>query len=292
MIKMSQPYNDTLPCMVEYTNLPKGKIMADNYDSILYIKHTAKGFRMFSLKYLKAQPHIFLNLNDLKSHKSRYTYNSYILTGPLEETIIKQLGIIDEFQGIYPDTLFFALENITSKKLPVNPNITYTLKKQYQIYGKIITRPDSIIIEGIPSIIDTIQYINTEKKKLNEIYEDKLLKLQLIKPLQTSKIRLSNDSVNVIITVEKYTEASISVDLYAIGADTLKLKLFPDKVTITYLVALKDYDKISPTMFTAVVELDKKYLKRKTLKIRLEHYPKFVKVKEIQPERVEYIILR
>ncbi len=292
MIKLSDDYYDTINCKINYVNIPEGKTILNSSDTTISLRLYARGFRLFSLKYMNSRPEITVNLQKTKLHKSRYTYSSYILTRPFIQSIKDELDIANEIESIYPDTLSFVLEDIISKKVPVVHKLQFSFAKQYQQYGNLKVSPDSITIKGLPSRIDTIRKIFTESKELADISKSRSVTLLLEKPLKTKSFFMSSDTVNVFIPVEKFTEASIEIPIEIKDEQESKIKLFPDKVNITYLVALKDYDKVGQDMFDAVVSPGHSKLNSRTLSVELERHPVFIKIKQINPSKVEFIILK
>lgn len=292
MIKLSNDYHDNITYKVKYTNIPDGKTILNTSDSVITLRLYARGFRLFSLKYLTSRPVVRIDLQNTKLHKSRYTYSSYILTEPLVQKINKDLRLENAIESIFPDTLSFVLENIISKKVPVIPKVSLTFAKQYQQYGNLQLKPDSVIIRGMPSSIDTIHKVFTMEKELLELNKSSSLSLDIIRPIKSKSFSISSDTVNIFIPVEKFTEASIEVPIKLANEEVTKIKLFPEKVNIKYLVALKDFDKINQEMFDAVADINQAQINSRTLNVKLERHPSFIRIKQVTPSKVEFIILK
>lgn len=292
MIKMSGDYESSIQYSIKYTSIPEGKLLTQDADTTLRLDIRAKGFRIFSLKYLRSKPQIAISLEDYKIHKNRYRYGSYLLTSSLRNMINERLDIGNEITGIYPDTLNFILEKTIRKKVPVRQNITFSFKQQHQLYGSVSCSPDSVIISGPPSLIDTIRFVETSLVKLGELHEDANTRVSLINPDSRSLVRLSTDSCTLNVPVANYTEQKAEIPVQVLNAGGKRVKLFPEKIEITYLIALPDYNKVSNDMFEAVVDLHDITEYNKTLDIKLAHHPGFVKIIRIRPEKVEYIILK
>ena len=67
------------------------------------------------------------------------------------------------------------------------------------------------------------------------------------------------------------------------------MKIFPEKVQITYIVGFSDFDRVSEQMFAARVD----YLKRDNgnrLSVEITRHPDFVKILKQDPSKVEYLI--
>ncbi len=75
--------------------------------------------------------------------------------------------------------------------------------------------------------------------------------------------------------------------------DRVSIKTFPEKVKITYFVALIDYNRVDHEMFKAQVNIPViGKLTPGKLKVNIVQFPSFVKIRKIVPDKVEYIILK
>ena len=93
------------------------------------------------------------------------------------------------------------------------------------------------------------------------------------------------------MNVTKYTEASIELPLvYENVPAGYGIKTFPDKVTVKYNVALKNYEKINPANFTAVIDYNEIKSGVNKLKVILTKYPNEINSPKIIPAKVEFII--
>ncbi len=289
---MSKEYYSNIEYPLVYTNIPGDKLLTNSPDSTLILRVKSKGFRLFSIKYLKKHRAIGINLSRTNLRKSRYENTTYVLTSSLKKDIEKKLYLTDKLISISPDTLHFNIEEIVNNKIPVRPDISITYKKQYLLYDSIKLNPDSIIVRGSQETIDTIKFIKTAKIELLNLSENKSFALKIIKPITSPNIKYSTDTINVFIPVEKFTEATIEIPVGILNNDSINIITFPEKVQLTYLVALKDYKRIYPEMFSAGINYNENIKNNKNLKLKVSKQPDFVKITKIKPEKVEYIIFK
>jgi len=289
MIKMSKDHYSDIKYPIQYTSFPQDQTITNVKDSTIYLKIQSKGFNLFNSIYFKKKKAFKLNLRSLNIHANRYTTGHYLLADEILVQIKNQFKNPDNIVSISPDTIFFQLEEIAAKAVPVQMNLTVSTKKQFGIYGEITYSNDTIIITGPPSVIDTIQRIQTEQIDLRNLDRSTDFKIELIKPKQ-GLVDLSLDSIRVNIPVEEYTESVLTIPLSLISNDQLKLRLFPNEVKVTYLVALKDFQTVNAKMFEAQINFNPNRLR--TQKVELQRHPSFVRISRIEPEIVEYIILK
>ncbi len=287
MIKMSKEYNTDVEFPIEYTNFPQDQTITNIKDSTISLKLESKGFNLFSDLYIKKKKPFRVNLRSSRIHSNRYTLGNYVITSTLLPQIRMQFEDAENIIGISPDTLFFHIENISSKIVPIEFDINISTKKQFDIYGDIRKSIDSVIVYGPPSIIDTVNSIKTAKLSLNQIDKSVKNKLALLKP-KGLNIDYSVDSVELDIQVEEFTEGVIIIPFNYV-ADR-EIRFFPNEVSVRYLVALKDFQNIKAEMFEAQVIFNPN--RQRTQKVQLSKFPAYIKINRIEPETVEYIILR
>jgi hypothetical protein len=155
--------------------------------------------------------------------------------------------------------------------------------------GKLKITPDSVIVSGPKSIIDTLTSIKTIPEKLTGLRKSITLELDLE---SIDKLAYSLKEVVINIPVEKFTEESIEIPIEVINMpDSLFLRTFPANIEITYRVGLSDYKKVNEHMFVAVLDYSAKESSiGNKLAIELVKVPEYVQVTNFSPKSVEYII--
>lgn len=289
---LSKEYTATIDHPIRYYNFPKDKVLVGKLPNYISIKVNAYGFAILREKYrLKTSfDAIDLNVKNLglrkiTGSKSKY----YILTRYEQAKIARQLRKEIKLLEIYPDTIYFDLADIVSKKVNVYPDVDFTLDKQTMLNGEISVEPDSILISGPQTIIDTIDSVKTDFQNF-----------KLLSKLITRNVALQAmdgiiyNTKRVIVTIpaEKFTEKKIKKDIKIKNLpDTLILKLFPNHIDVSYQAALSNFDKISTEDIILSVDFnDTKESLSNKLKLQLESYPAEAKKIKYYPTHVEFII--
>ena len=289
LIKMSNEYTTDINFPVKYINPPANQILTHTKDTVISIKLTSRGFELLNVMFYETRSALNINLSGSNILKNQHTSGNYILTKDINTQILNQLEYTDRITKISSDTLRFELEQIISKKIVVISDIRYAPKVQHQIYGEIKISPDSITISGPPSILDKIDSIKTKAARFLDIEKDINTRLELSKPIDDNKLTLSPDSVNLYIPVQKVTENVIEIPIVIRNADSNTIKLFPENVKATYIIALKDYSNFQTDMLSIGIRFDKNK-NRQTLEVFRQ--PSFIKITNLEPETVEYIIIK
>ncbi|MBW6489571.1 MAG: hypothetical protein K0B15_00120 [Lentimicrobium sp.] len=295
MIKLTYEYEVKINFDVEAASLPKGKILTSNADSVISITVKATGIDFYSRMIKARTKPLQIELRNLNLHRKADQYFGYLRTSRNFSTFSSQLPSGVEILAIEPDTLHFIFEKTWTKLVVVKPDVSLKFSRQYQLYDSVSINPDSIWISGLKNIVDTIRSISTEQKTYSSLKSGLIEKLALIKPEFYPPISFSSDSVEIKLEVEKFTEAKIEVPV-RMNVNKLKgssYRTFPEKVEIICLVAMKDYTRLDPSMFTLFADPESgKETNRNRIPVTVGTAPSFVKVIKIEPDMVEYLIIK
>ena len=108
--------------------------------------------------------------------------------------------------------------------------------------------------------------------------------------LLDGKIKSNFKEVRAAVKVEKYTEMDIQVPIKV--SDSLKLRFFPETISVKCLVAIKDYASITPEQFSVAVDREQLKAMQPLLDVRLAAWPQYVQVLSTNPDKVEYLIVQ
>jgi len=294
LIKLSKEYTEILVFPVSYTNIPAGKLIANDPDTTLTLHLKSKGFRILSNKKFFKPHAINVDIGSYIRKKKNSSTDYYILSVELNSTVGDQIHYPNEVISISPDTLHFRLEKVYSKKVPVKLMTTISFSQQYELADSVKYDPDSVLISGPHAAIDSINFIETVPKVLSNLNSNQTLVLSFNPKYNLFKVTTSASSVKILIPVDKFTEATIELPILIINNDNNYIvRTFPEKVKVTYLVSLANFKNVKPTMFSAVSDISKAMLsKSKKLKVEVIKYPSYVRIQKIQPEKIEFILLK
>jgi len=225
-----------------------------------------------NFKYLKHKNKLYFATNATKSIINKKLENNNII-----------------IYNISPDTIFAEYTTTISKKVKIIPNIKFKLKQQF-LLKKLLLTPDSINITGAKIILDTLKNVNTEELNLGII--DKTIKRN-VKLAKIKNLNFKENRTNVELIVEKFTQAKIKIPIKIINIpDTSSIMLIPTNTTISYNVALNDFNKIKATDFKIIFDYSKISESNNFSQIQLVKYPSFIKNINISPQQVKYIIYK
>lgn len=293
VIKLSKNFSSSVSYNVEYQNIPDGYILEKISDTVITVGLDAQGFNLVRQLLAKRKPVLNIDLSGIKVHSEKGSFSAYLTSSALSKKIASQTGTQREINFIAPDTLWFSFLSEYKQRVAVSHQVSYQLRSQHMLYDSIEVVPDSIWVFGPQKLIDTIRFVPTVNQTLNDLFENQNINLALQAP-PNRLISYSDPIVEVQLKVEKFTEKAFELPIRIINTESNDmLRIFPEKVSVTCLVALKDYKRVEAAMFeAAVIYKPAEDQVSSKLKIELTNYPSYVRIARIEPERVEYILVK
>ena len=128
------------------------------------------------------------------------------------------------------DTLFFRFSAVHNKKVPVVPVSLLTFKSQYMSRGELQILPDSVVVEGEPSLLESVHQVYTTPIRHFDVSEN-ISGLTALEPIRGLHIETSE--IFYSLEVSRYVEfvKEIPVTIDGVPSDR-KLMVFPSTVTV------------------------------------------------------------
>ena len=287
MTKLSKEYDSTIKYPVSYKNLPNDKLLQEAPLSVVSIHVKATGFKLISENIFPKNLEI-----DATKLTSKSITDYYLLLNQHRLSLQRQMKtgvLIDHF---IIDSIHFNLGLLKVKKVPIILLSDFTYATGFELNGAINVTPDSIIINGPESILDTIDFISTElllKKELNTSVKEELM----IKSFTAiSNVKLQEKKVSISALVEKFTEGTLEVPFQVINLpEEMTINTFPKVVKVTYRVALSNFNIITTSSFS--IECDYNMSRKNNLSYlipKLVEKSSLVKNARISPLKIDFII--
>ena len=292
-IKLANEFNAVIEMPLTFTNIPKNKSLVGMSDSLIQVEIVEKGSDLFRMTYLQKPGPATISLKGISLSYKNGVYEGIVIPSTFISDIEHEHDFLGKIITIKPDTIFLTFENQSSRKLPVKASLDLTFEKEYMLYGNILLEPDSVMVKGPARIMEKLDSADLGVISYQNLRNNMVLDKRF--PYDSSHYFLdfSPQVIKVTIPVEKYTESEIDADILVINNQDYRIKTFPDKVRIYYNIALKDYSRADPGMISAVADFSNVNVAADDrVKIRIEHHPEFIQINKIEPEKVEFIIIK
>ena len=290
LIKLSNTYTVTYNFKINYTDLPVDQKITSVADSNVNVSFTAKGFSLMNLE-------LFSNLKQLRVQLSNYTLlnekdNFYkISTQEIKKFLSEEVKIPADNIVFSKPFLGLEMESLYTKKVKVVENLAINFKEQYGLYGNIIVTPQKITVYGPKNILDTLQTIYTQNSRLDGVEQEQSFTAELINP-NPKLLGFEPKNVTVNFNVEKYTELSFEVPVET-GSMGNEITIFPKTVKLSFKIAQKDFNTVTPDYFSVSPETDGIDLNKVSkLKLKISKKPTQTLDERLTPSEVEFLIIK
>ncbi len=285
LIKLSANYTVTEPLTIGIKDAPADLVVI-NGNQELKVTLSTSGFELLNYYFKPASKRkVNISLEEVPLHKDSESTYSFSISYA-KERVAKFLTIEPSDVSFDENRISIRMEQLDSLKVKVMPNLDLSYEKQYNRHGRIQITPDSVTIYGPKTKLKEIDNIYTENISLKNVNSN----IDINVPLVTDDmINVDNKDVNIKINVEKYTEAIANVKIK--NNSNKKLRLFPEKVNIKYIVSLTDYNIIKDNSFVISIDTADISSENNVLPVYLIDYPSNTRIISIEPKEVEYIII-
>lgn len=287
LIKLSEDYTTQTLFHVAFEEVPAEKWVKEENLQVKLSLNT-DGFHTLKLSMIReAKRKVTLPLSEVPyrlENGTTYSFGSQYVA----EQIANLLDINASDITMNEAKIYFNMEPLMSKVVPVELRSDIKTARQYGVYGIPILDPAMVTVFGPKDVIDTVRTVKTELLAQANATESFSATVPLL--LTEGQIQCATKTVKAAIRVEKFTETEIMVPIEA--PDSLRVRFFPEAMTVKCLVAIKDYGSLVPDDFSAVFDARQFEDRQPLLDVRLAAWPQNVQVLEAKPEKVEYIIVQ
>ena len=285
---LSKDYTTTLHYEASFVDLPNDKLLIDDKNVNLHLQVIAPGFTILA-HHLSFRKNIPLSVSTFIPKRKGNKWNYYWLgkqsISQLQEVLPNNMQLLH----IQPNRIDLLLDDKAERVLPIQIKTDLSFKDLFRQKEPIRLEPSTITISGPRAVVEVFNTIGTETLKIDDINANSSGTIN-IKPLNHSEINYSLSNVSWELKVEQFTEGKMVLPLSIKNVPKgYEIKLFPNEVTINYLVSLDKFDLVKRDMFGTNVNFDNN---KKRLPIDLIRQADFVENVRVVPEKVEYFLIK
>jgi hypothetical protein len=285
LVKLSEDYVTQTTFRLQLEEMPADKWVSSDEQSVK-MSLNIDGFHTLRYKMIRDR-FVSIPLNEVSfrlENGNIYSFSSQYVA----EKVAEKLGINASDITMNDAKIYFTMEVLKSKVVLVVLHSDITTARQYDIYGIPMLDPSSVTIYGPQEVIDTIKTVRTKPLTMNNVSQT----FSAIVPLDLLEGKLHSNvkEVKAEVQVEKYTEMDIEVPIQA--TDSLKLRFFPEMMSVKCLVAMRDYASITSESFKVAVDKQQLKAMQPLLDVSLASWPPTVQILSTRPDKVEYLIVQ
>ena len=287
LIKLSNDYSTQTTFSLQLEEVPADKWISSP-ELVVKMSLNTDGFHTLRCKMIREPKRVVtIPLNEVPYRQE--TGNTYSFSSQyVAERIANFLGIGTSDVVMNDDKVYFNMDVLKSKVVPIVFQSDIKPQRQYDVYGIPTIDPSTITIFGPQEVIDTVKAVKTVKVSKANVSQGFRETVGL--DLLGGKIRSNVKEVTVEVNVEKFTEKDIEVPIKVSGG--LRVRFFPETMKVKCLVAIKDYASIVPEDFSVAVDRQQLEALQPLLDVRLASWPQYIQVLSTSPDKVEYLIVQ
>ena len=285
LVKLSENYVTQTTFRLQMEEVQADKWISSDEQSVK-MSLNIDGFHTLRYKMIRDRV-VTIPLNEVSyrlENGNTYSFSSQYVA----EKVAEKLNINASDITINDAKIYFTLDALKSKVVPVVLQSSVTTARQYDIYGIPTLDPSSVTVYGPQEVIDTIKTVRTEPLVMNNVSQNFNATLPL--DLLGGRIHSNVKEVKAEVQVEKFTEMDVEVPIKM--TDSLKMRFFPETMTVKCLVAMRDYASITPENFTVAVDKQQLKAMQPLLDVSLASWPPTVQILSTRPDKVEYLIVQ
>ena len=286
---LSKTHETTLSVPVNYKNYPADLVEINSSIDFIEARVKAPGFSIVFYHFFNFKT-LILDYEIANSKPLKNGKNLFWILNSKREKVAKILGSSMEIMDLSPERLIVPFANKTKKEVPIKLFDNITLKSEYWLTSELQLNPEKITIYGDQNVLDSLTEISTELLKLDNVFENTSIKVDLIIPegLQTKETQLS-----VTINVEQFIEQKMT---QKVKVENLKkgytLKLFPNEISATIRLPKSKYNFLKTDFLNITVDASELDENTKRLKVQINNLPSFVKLERLYPQEVEFLLIK
>ncbi len=280
---LNNSYNYTVKTALTYKNTPQKRAFHSLQSDTVNATVSGSGWEMLFSRVNNDIRSITVDLSSLES-------KSYVVLSSQLSQVNNRKEIGQQITSFNPDTLYFDFSNRKVKRVPIQLITNIKYRKQFAQAGRITLNPGYVIVNGPASIIDKLTKWPSDTLKLDSINENvsTVLTLQRVKE---GNMSVYPKSMRVNIPVDEFTEKTVELPVRLINNSYDSVKVFPQKVKLTFMVSLTRYAETDEDFFEATADFN--LWRRngyKVLPVVISKIPDYCKVVKVEPQNIDFII--
>ncbi len=267
-------------------------------DTTLTVRVEGTGFNMLMVSLRKEPVSLCLDIKDEAFlHRNLHGATSHsVAVVDKDESLKRELSSYGlRLLGSVKDSLGIVLAERQHRDYhPDISTIHFSFAEGYALYGEPKVIPSRVTLYGSESSLAKIASVKAKETELSNVSLTRTYNVKLDGDWkQYGDVYASEESLTVMVPVERYVEREYTLPVRVDGADSAELiRLFPAEVTLKVWVAQRDLPSLSADRFVVSVNYADIQAGNRALTPRLTRYPEMTRPKGLFPAEVKYAIIK
>lgn len=284
---LQQEYEIEIEIPIKYKNIPSDMTLAGNNPTMIIAKIRDKGTVLLNYSWLRTFAPIEINMKEVRSENDQ---TGTVSRRIIESNISKQLIASTSIIGFEPQSIQVEYTELKSKELPVQPDITLSMKPGFQLAGEIRSVPEKIQVYASNTILDSLSVLKTIHREIKDADKELEITLQV---QEIEGVKMEPDKVKIIIPIEEFTEKRFILPVICTDVpDNYTLRLFQSAIEVTCNIPISRFKDVTENDFEIQIPF-REFEENQSageLSIRLTKKPEWISDPTLNPNLIEFII--
>ncbi len=286
-IKLSETYTGQTTFDIAYSNIPEELMLVEAKSTTVTATVKATGYQFFRFNFNAKKLNI--DISKIEKQGDNYVLNKAQFTPYIKKQLLSTMELIH----IDEEQLFFELDAIITKEVPVVTNVKIELAPNYMVYDSIVLTPNKITVAGPKKEIDDISALYTEELLYTKVLKSLNETVSIVIPTTQSRVTFSKTAVHLKAEVVQFSEKIVKVPVQIKNLpEDVKIKTYPSEVSILYRGAIADLKTFDPSSIKVFGDYNEIESHTTTLVLRIEKKPKKIKEVKLLQNKVEFLLKR
>lgn len=284
---LQQEYEIEIEIPIKYKNIPNHLFLTEDNPETIVAKVRDKGTVLLNYSWLRTFAPVEVNLKDVKSETDQ---GMVIPRRIIETTISKQLIASTSLLSFEPQTIQVEYAELKSKELPIQLNISLSMKPGFQLSDSIKMTPNKVLVHASSKMLDSLHTLKTVHREIKEADKTREITIQL---QNIEGVRMEPNEVKVIIPIEEFTEKRFTLPILCPNTpDNYTLRTFPSSVEVICNISISRFKDLSENHFEIQIPFQEFEENQNIgeLLLRLTKKPDWISAPTLNPNTVEFII--
>ena len=279
--KLSKEYQLTQPFFIKWIEVPKGIVLTDDLAKI-NLTLNASGIEILWYRLFKRELEVSLKEVDFSSSDTFLNFKENFFS--IQQQLLNGSKLIQ----ISPSLYDLKYTTMSSKWVNIAPQIAIQLRPGYLGEDELKVIPDSVLVHGPKSILDTLRRVQTIDFEVSDVHQviDQKIGFKSINGL-----KFENNQTRLYWSVLRYSEKTLKITIEIINLPSgAKVKLFPPHVSLRATLPFSLVSAVKAADFSLAIDYDDILKQHSFLELKLVKYPSSVKKTIWEPKSVNYLI--
>lgn len=225
-LSIRETYTIQVEMPTQVVNLPDDQALTVLPPATVQVQVSGEGFDLFGL---------------------RFNPPTLLIDGQADDVTLQDLVVLPQglsSEGVLPRTFVVQKETRISRKIPIRLRAVVAPAEAHDFFAEPFLTPDSIVVSGAASIINTLKAWPTEVFRRTGVQDSLVMALSLVDTLD-GLVEKSHAQTILTAVAPEYTEDSRVLRVGVAGVPTTQLvvQLEPPSVRVTYRVPLSQFEQ-------------------------------------------------